>query len=119
MDKTFDKVEELASHVKEYVNNRITATKLAVADKSSKIAAKLIAIVIVALIFFLFMIFASTALAYALGKLTGKPYWGFLIVAGIYFLLVVIIWKTKDRFLKIPILNAILRQIFTEYDEED
>ena len=119
MEKTFDKVEELAAHVKEYVNNRIAATKLSVAERTSKVAAKIIAVIIVALIFFLFLIFASTALAYSLSKLTGELYWGFLIVAGIYFLLVVLVWKTKDRFLRLPILNAILRQLFTEDDEED
>jgi len=117
MEKTFDKVEELAGHVRDYVNNRVNAAKFSIAEKSSQVAAKILALIIVALVFFLFLIFASTALAYSLSKLTGELYWGFLIVAGIYFLLVVIIWKTKERFLRIPILNAILQQLFADAED--
>ena len=119
MEKTFAKAEELAAHVKEYVNNRVAAAKLSIAEKTSKLAAKIIAIIIVALVFFLFLIFASTALAYALSKLTGELYWGFLIVGAIYFVLVVIIWKSKERFIRLPIMNAILGQLFNDADEED
>ncbi len=119
MEKTFARTEELAAHVKEFVNNRIAAAKLSIAEKTSKLAAKIIAIIIVSLVFFLFLIFASTALAYSLSKLTGELYWGFLIVSGIYFLLLVLIWKTKERLLRIPIMNAILHQLFNDADEED
>ncbi|CAN5901422.1 hypothetical protein BH11BAC4_BH11BAC4_21300 [soil metagenome] len=119
MKTTFVKAEELASNVKDYVNNRITDAKLSVAEKTSLMVARMIAVVVVALIFFLFIFFASTALAYALGKLTGEMYWGFLIVAAFYFLLSVLIWKTKESILRIPIMNAILHQLFNEADEKD
>lgn len=64
MEKTFSKVEELASHIKEYINIRISAIKLSAAEKSSKMLANLIAVAVVLMVFFSFVLFASVALAF-------------------------------------------------------
>lgn len=120
MEDTFAKAEELTEHVKEYINNRMAAVKLNIAEKSSKLAATVIASVVAALFFFIFLIFASTALAFVFSRLTGALSWGFLIVAGIYLLLGALVWLLKDRILQLPIMNALLRQLFTdEKDDED
>ena len=37
MEDTFAKAEELAEHVKEYINNRMDSVKLNSAEKSSKL----------------------------------------------------------------------------------
>ncbi len=121
MEETFAKVEELAEHVKEYVNNRISSVKLSSAEKSSKLTANILAVVIAALVFVFFLLFASIALAYVFSKLTGEFYWGFLIVAGIYFLFGLIVWLLREKILRIPIMNAMLEQLFKDEDdgEED
>jgi hypothetical protein len=118
MEDTFAKAEELAAHVKEYVNNRIDAAKLTTAEKSSKLAATVIASVVVAMFFIIFLFFASTALAFVFSQLTGALSWGFLIVGGSYLLLGAIVWLLRDRILQLPIMNALLRQLFTD-DEDD
>ncbi|MEO7048187.1 MAG: hypothetical protein ABI091_23010 [Ferruginibacter sp.] len=61
-----------------------------------------------------FILFASIELANAISKLTAGFYWGFIIVAGIYFLLGIMLWKSKERLLNLPIMNAILRKLFNE-----
>jgi energy-coupling factor transporter transmembrane protein EcfT len=121
MEQAFARIEELAAHVKEYVNNRVASVKLGAAEKSSKVVAAIIAAALVGGIFFFFLVFASIALAYALAEWTGRLYWGFLIVAGIYLLMGIIIWLAKERVLRLPIMNAMLRQLFKEEtnDEED
>ena len=119
MEDTIAKAEELAEHVKEYVNNRIDAAKLTTAEKSSKLAATVIASVVVAMFFISFLFFASTALAFVFSKLTGSLSWGFLIVAGIYLLLGALVWLLKDRILQLPIMNAMLQQLFTEEDDDE
>jgi hypothetical protein len=119
MEKTFEKVEEMAGHVKEYFNNRLASVKLNAAEKTSKIAGKVIAVMVVAVIFLLFMVFASIALAYLLGKWTGEMYQGFLIVAGIYLLSGILIWAAKERWIRLPIMNAMLQQLFKEEEDED
>ncbi len=119
MEKTFAKVEELADTVKEYVNNRIDCAKLTAAEKSSAVIAALIAGLIIALVFMFFVVFAGIALSLVLGEWIGKTWAGFLIVAGFYFLLGMITWTARDKMIRLPIMNALIKQLFGEEDEED
>jgi len=119
MEKTFAKVEELADHIKEYVNIRIDSVKLSAAEKSSKLAATIFAAAIAAFVFLLFILFAGIALAFVFSRLTGEYYWGFLIMAGIYLVLGLIIWSMKEKFLRIPIMNAMLQQLFKDEDDDE
>jgi energy-coupling factor transporter transmembrane protein EcfT len=118
MKDTFARVEEMTAHVKEYVNNRMASVKLSAAEKSSKLVANVIALAVVVIVFTLFIVFASIALAFAFARLTGEFYWGFLIVAGIYLLLGISVWLMKEKIIQLPIMNSILQQLFKE-DEED
>jgi hypothetical protein len=117
MSNSFEKWEGLTDHVKEYVNTTIELAKLQIAEKTSKVVSQVIAVTIVALLFLLFLIFGSIAGAWALSNWIGKPYSGFLIVAGIYLLLGIIIWVGRGRLLRFPIMNAIIRQLQNKDDD--
>jgi hypothetical protein len=120
MESTFARIEELADHVKEYLNTKIDAVKLNTAAKTSRIISNFVAGLVVTLFFFLFIIFISISTAYALSAWIGKMYAGFLIVAGVYFLIAVVIWSARERLLRIPIMNSLIRQLFKEeINEED
>ncbi len=118
MEKTFETIEHLTAQIKEYADNHIASVKLSAAEKSSKVIASIIAIMIVILVLFGFVLFASIALAYAFAKLTGEFYWGFLIVAFIYLIIGSIIWAKRERFLRLPIMNAMLKQLFESDNDE-
>jgi len=118
MEKTFAKAEELVDSVKEYINNRIDAVKLSAAEKGSAIAANLLAGIFVALILFLFIIFAGIAVAFVLGEWMGKMWLGFLLVAGLYLLLAIMVWATRGRIIRLPVMNGLIKQLFSG-DEED
>lgn len=119
MEKTFAKVEEMAEHVKEYVNNHISSAKISVAEKTSGVLATIIAVMVSLMVFLFFIIFSSVALAFVFAKLTGEYYWGFLIVAGIYLLIGILVWSLKEKLLRMPIMNALLQQLFKEEEEAD
>lgn len=119
MEETFAKAEEMAEHIKKYLNNRISTVKLSTAEKSSKILSIIIAIALSLMVFVFFIVFASISLAYAFSKWTGEFYWGFLIVAGIYFLVGILVWILKERLLQLPIMNAILQLLFKEEDDDE
>lgn len=121
LKEEFKKAEEMAGHFKAYVNNKIAQVKLSIAEKVSKIVALLIAGMFVLFVFLLFIVFGSVAVALAIGAWLGKMWLGFLIVAFIYLLLGFITWMAKEKLLRIPIMNAIIRQLFSndENDEED
>lgn len=119
MESSFSKAEELAAHIKEYLDTRIALFKISVAEKSSKLISNLVAVAFVLMVFVLFILFASIALAYAFAKLTGEYYWGFLIVAGIYLLSGMMIWMMKEKLLRMPIMNAMLKQLFKEAEPDE
>lgn len=120
MEKAFAKAEELAGTIKEYVNNRIESVKLNAAEKSSAVMANVIAGAIVAVVFIFFIVFASVALAFGLGEWLGKTWAGFLIVAGLYFLVGIIVWLARTKIIRLPIMNAFIQQLIkTEDDEEN
>ena len=121
MSKVFTKMEELASHAKDYINTKIDQVKLNTAEKTSSVLANIIAGRIVAKVFIFFLVFSSIAGAYALSGWIGETYAGFLIVAGFYLLTGFVVWLGKERIIRIPVMNSIIRQLFKniEGNEED
>ena len=119
MEKAYAKIEELADNVKEYINTRVESVKLTVAEKTSVVIANVVAGMIVAVVFLLFIIFAGTALAFGLSEWIGKTWAGFLIVAGLYLLIGIVIWTAREKIIRLPVMNALIKQLFPNDDEED
>jgi hypothetical protein len=119
MEKAYAHIEELADSVKEYVNTRVESAKLTLAEKSSAMIANLAAGMVVAVVFLFFLIFAGIALALVLGEWIGQNWAGFGIVAGIYGLLAIIVWFARGRLIRLPVMNAMIKQLFGNEDEED
>jgi hypothetical protein len=119
MNETFDKLEGLSDHVKEYINTRVELTKLRLAEKTSLIIGNLIAVTIVVLLFLFVIVFGSIAGAWALSDWIGKTYAGFLIVAGFYLLLGIIVWIARGKLIRFPVMNAIIKQLQKKDDDEN
>ena len=117
MENILSQVQRLAEEVKDYVNVRLDLIKLNIAETSSKVIANITATLISALIFLFFLFFASTGLALFLSAVIGNSYAGFLIVAGLYLIVGFIIWYARGRLIQIPVMNAIIRQLFANKDE--
>jgi fatty acid desaturase len=119
MEKVFTKAEELADSLKEYINLRIASIKLTTAEKTSAVIANIIAGAVAALVLFFFVVFASVALAIGLGTWLGSMWAGFLIVAGLYLLLGMVVWAARGKLIRLPVMNAIIQQLFTHNDDDD
>ncbi len=113
------KAEDLVGHAREYVNTRVDEVKLTVAEKSSRVIAFVIAGSAVSLVFAFCLFFASMALSYELGNLLGKNWLGFLLVAAFYCILGLIVWGAREKLIRIPVMNAIIHQLFkTDVEDE-
>ncbi len=112
MDNIFAQLQHLVDEVKSYVNVRIDLVKVNLAETASKIIADTAATIISGLIFLFFLFFASTGLALFLSSVIGNAYSGFLIVAGIYLILGLVIWFSREKLIRMPVMNAIIRQLF-------
>ena len=120
MTQDFNNEDTFVEQVKEYVNTRIAQLKLSFAEKTSKVMSVMIAVVISALVFFLFLVLISIAGAMAIGQWLESPWLGFVIVGGVILVVGLVLWVSKDRLIGKPIMNALIKVIFDkEEDEKD
>lgn len=119
MEKAFAKADELADTIKDYVNTRMESIKLNAAEKSSAAISFMVAGMVVAGVFFLFIIFLSIALAIGLGEWTGNIWLGFLIVGFLHLLAGILVWVGRKRIIQLPVMNAFITHLFKDPDEKD
>jgi divalent metal cation (Fe/Co/Zn/Cd) transporter len=119
MEKAFSKIGEMTDNIREYINTRIEAVKIRSAEKISALIANAMAGLVVVLVMFFFVLFAGMALAFVVGAWIGKIWAGFLIVAFIFLLAGIIIWTARGKLIRLPLMNAIIRQFNNEEDDEE
>lgn len=119
MSEIVSGIEEMAGQVKNYIQNGVDRIKLKTAEKTSLVIANIIAVTIVTVVLLLFLVFVSIAGAYALSAWIGRPWAGFLIVGIIYLLIGIIVWKGRERMIRVPVMNNILEQLFKNKDEDE
>lgn len=119
MSETFKKVEGLTDHVKEYITTRVELAKLRFAEKTSLTIGNLIASIVVAVLFLFVLLFGSIAGAWALSDWLGKNYAGFLIVAGLYLLVAIIVWFARHSLIRFPVMNAIIKMLHKKEEDEE
>ena len=108
---TMESIRELVDKSKDYLETKIELTKLKTIDKSADIISTVIVMVFMIFIGTLFIIFISTALALMLGKWLGAWYVGFLIVGGLYAILLLLIYIQRDKWIKTPIANGLIHKM--------
>ena len=118
MAQNFNDTESLVDEAKEYLNTRLAQLKLSFAEKTSKIAALMIAVLMSALVFFLVLVLISVAGAIVIGNWLENYWLGFLVIAAVILLAGLILWFAKDRLLRIPVMNALIKVMFDK-DEEN
>ncbi len=118
MEETNSKLEDLANHAKEYLNTNAELIELKTTHRLAAVVSTMMASGILLLIMLIFFLFASVAVAYYIASVTGKMYLGFLIVAAAYLILGLFLWAGKEKLLNKPIMNAIIKQIFKDRNEE-
>jgi hypothetical protein len=118
MSELFLNIEKLAGSARDYINTRVEVVKLNAAAKVSSVTSNIVARIIVGIVFVFFLFFGGMAAGFALGEWLGKTYWGFLVVAAFYLLAAVIVWLARERMIRMPIMNAIIQQLFKENDHD-
>lgn len=117
MSESFKQFESLADQLRAWVNTRVAQVKLSVAEKVSKLAATMMALLLSALVFFLFLVLVTVAASLLIGDWLGHMWLGFLIMAFVVLLLGWIIWAGRERLLRLPMLNAFIEALFEEEEE--
>jgi hypothetical protein len=89
-------LREFRKEAAAYLEARIELTRLATYEQTANLASATIFFVVIAAILSIIILLVSVSLAYFLGKLIGETYLGFASVAGIYLLLLLILYMFRN-----------------------
>jgi CHASE3 domain sensor protein len=90
------KISEIVQTVKGIIETRIGLVKQEIQDEFVGILSRIILLTVMGSLLLLVFLFLSISLAFFLSQLTKSPYMGFLIVALIYLLIVLVMFLTRD-----------------------
>ncbi len=108
-----DDILALVTDLKAYVNLRTELLSLQVRKTAAELIASIGSSAVLIIFASMAFVFGSFALAYYLADVLQSFYLGFLCVAGIYFLMLIIAFLVKNT-LKNYISNTIIRELFKE-----
>lgn len=107
-------LEDIQENTKAYLDKSIAYYKLwgfKVAMKSTTLALKFF---LIAICLMIVLLFVSIAGALSLGQLLGSYTFGFLIVAGVYLVLALLLFLVKDKIVEGPILEKFSEIFFND-----
>ena len=104
-------IENLSDHLKQYINTNYELIKLEAVANVSATASSVISYFLVGLVGSLFLFFMSIGVGFYISFCRGDTYSGFVIVAGFYFLLTVILLIARKKGISNTIRDKIIRKI--------
>ena len=104
-------LETLVDRATDYGKTSYELVKLQAVDKSSDVVSSVIHHTVVLILISSFMLFFNLGLAFWLGEILGKLFYGFFIVAGFYILVGLIVHIFLHKQLKEIIRNYVIRQL--------
>lgn len=104
-------VEELFYKLKDYGDTRLDLFKLKSISKISGFLSSLITSVILIMLLFLVLICLTVGIALILGNWLGEVYYGFFVMGIIYVIIGLILFKRKDKAMRAPISNRLIKDL--------
>jgi fatty acid desaturase len=109
MEDNTKSFESLLERAAEYGKTSYELVKLKAVDKSSDVVSSLIPHSIVFVLIALFLLFLNLGLAFWLGEILGKTYLGFLVVAGFYVFMGIVVHFLLHKWIKNKVRNNIIK----------
>jgi len=106
-----DQIKQLVEEIKVYVNLRISYFRVQVAEFLIRFFSGLVLWGVIFLFLFFMLVFSSFAFAHWFGSITGNLTLGYLIVAGAYILLAVLIYSFRRPLIVRPFTKMIMEQM--------
>lgn len=110
-----EKIEELKGYVVKYINTNCELIKLEATERISLFLSGLIGLLLVGSIATLFILFASFSIGFYLSTLLGNSYAGFIIVAGFYLLLGLILVLVRKKLIERPLRDKIIWKLLSKH----
>jgi hypothetical protein len=108
---SIDSIKTLFDKSKDYLETKIELTKLKTIDRSADVLASAVVMFSVLFFGFLFVLFIGLALALFLGRLLGAYHYGFLIIGGLFGIILLVIYVQRDKWIKTPITTGLINKM--------
>lgn len=112
MEKTTQHIDELIAEARSYIDTKTELWKLKATDKVSDFVSSLTSRIIITIALLFFFSLLNIGIALLIGEAIGTTYLGFLILAGFYALVALVIYLLREKWLKAPVRNAIIQKLF-------
>jgi uncharacterized membrane protein len=106
-----DKIQVLIESINRYAKTNCELIKLEATERTSVIGSGLISNLLIGLVGVLLMFFISLGVSFYISERVGNNYSGFIIVAGFYFILGLILMIGRKTLIERPIRDIIIRKI--------
>jgi hypothetical protein len=111
MEEKSNLIESLIERATDYGKTSYELVKLKAIDKTSDVVSTVIPYSFVLLMIVSFMLFFNLGVAFWLGEMLGKIFYGFFIVAAFYLLMMAVVYFFMYKWLKKIICNFIIKQL--------
>jgi hypothetical protein len=104
-------LDSLVERVEDYGKTSFELLKLKTLDKTSEVASLFVSRLLVAVTVSFFLLFVSLGIAYWLGELLGKIYYGFMIVAALYGISGLVVYFFMNKWIRRLVSNSIIQYV--------
>lgn len=104
-------IDNLLSDAGDYVETRATLWKLKAIESLSEVSGELVSGMGLIFISSFVIVIFTIGLCLLLGEWTGKAYYGFFIVGGLWTIFGLLLYARRARWLKEPFSNMLIRKI--------
>lgn len=105
-------IKELFRQLGDYIEVNIDLLKLKAADKISRVITSIMTFFVGLLVFSLAFFVFNIGVAFWIGEILGKIYYGFFVVAGFYTILGLIFYLLRHKLFRVPLSNKIIKNLF-------
>lgn len=100
----------LLEKLEDFAQTNVKLFQYKAIDKGTEVASSVISGVVMGIFLLLGFVILSIGLALLIGAWLSHYYWGFFIMAAFYFLLGVIIYAFRDKWIKTPLINSLSKK---------
>ena len=106
-------VEDIIDDLKDYVDTSFELYKLKATGKAAEMVSGTIINLTIAFTAGFALLFISLAAAFMISEFLANTYVGFVIVGGVYAFTCIVIYLTKDKWLKNRLINSFIQAIYS------
>jgi hypothetical protein len=118
-NKLSENLAEITAALKSYVNTRFDLMKLTLLQKITRAGTYMLSFVSILVSLFSILIFLMFAFSFWYGEKTGSLSTGFLISAGIFLVLMIVIFLLRKSIFSNPLIRIFSHILFTDEDNKE